>query len=115
MQNNYRKKRTVSLELATTNSDIYTCPDRYDGDVNSIIVSNATANVVTVSLDWYDSVSTNYYTIMEQVELKPYSLVQLTEFPLYLHKNDKIRGLASATTSVTITVAVEEHFNGTAA
>ena len=115
MQNNYRKKRTVSLELGTTNSDIYTCPDRYDGDVNSIIVSNATANVVTVSLDWYDSINTTYYTIMEQVELKPYSLVQMTEFPLYLHKNDKIRGLASATSAVTVTVAVEEHFNGTAA
>lgn len=115
MQNTYRKKRTVSKELGITNSDIYTCPDRYDGDVNSIIVSNASANVVTVSLDWYDSVNTTYYTIMEQVELKPYSLVQMTEFPLYLHKNDKIRGLASLATSITVTVAVEEHFNGTAA
>lgn len=115
MQDTYRKKRTISLELGTTNSDIYTCPDRYDGDVNSIIVSNATANVVTVSLDWYNSVNTTYYTIMEQVELKPYSLVQMTEFPLYLHKNDKIRGLASLATSITVTVAVEEHFNGTAA
>ena len=114
MQTN-RKRRTVALELGTTNSDIYTCPDRYDGDVNSIIVSNATANVVTVSLDWYDSVATTYYTIMEQVQLKPYSLVQLTEFPLYLHKQDKIRGLASTTSSITVTVAVEEHFNGTAA
>jgi hypothetical protein len=115
MQNTYRKKRTVSQELGITNSDIYTCPDRYDGDVNSIIVSNASASVVTVSLDWYDSVNTTYYTIMEQVELKPYSLVQMTEFPLYLHKNDKIRGLASLATSITVTVAVEEHFNGTAA
>jgi hypothetical protein len=110
-----RKKRTVAKELAITNSDIYICPDRYDGDVNSIIVSNATANVVTVSLDWYDSVGTTHYTIMEQVQLKPYSLVQLTEFPLYLHKQDKIRGLASAASAVTVTVAVEEHFNGTAA
>jgi hypothetical protein len=115
MQDTYRKRRTVSQGLGTTNSDIYTCPDRYDGDVNSIIVSNASANVVTVSLDWYDSVNTTYYTIMEQVELKPYSLVQMTEFPLYLHKNDKIRGLASLATSITVTVAVEEHFNGTAA
>jgi len=106
-----RKKRTLSLELGTTDSDIYTCPDRYDGDVNSIIVSNATANVVTVSLYWYDSVGTTNYTIMEQVELKPYSLVQLTEYPLFLRKQDKIGGLASATSSVTVTVAVEEHLN----
>jgi hypothetical protein len=106
-----RKKRTVALELGTTDSDIYTCPDRYDGDVNSIIVSNATADVVTVSLYWYDSVGTTNYTIMEQVELKPYSLVQLTEYPLFLRKQDKIGGLASATSSVTVTVAVEEHLN----
>ena len=106
-----RKKRTLGLVLGTTNSDIYTCPDRYDGDVNSIIVSNATADVVTVSLYWYDSVGTTNYTIMEQVELKPYSLVQLTEYPLFLRKQDKIGGLASATSSVTVTVAVEEHLN----
>ena len=110
MQTN-RKRRTVALELGTTDSDIYTCPDRYDGDVNSIIVSNATADVVTVSLYWYDSVGTTNYTIMEQVELKPYSLVQLTEYPLFLRKQDKIGGLASATSSVTVTVAVEEHLN----
>jgi hypothetical protein len=114
MQDTYRKKRTVSLELGTTNSDIYTCPDRYDGDVNSIIVSNATANDVTVSLDWYNNLNTTYYTIMEQVTLKPYSFVQLTEYPLYLRKSDKIRGLASVVSAITVTVAVEEHFNGAA-
>lgn len=114
MQDTYRKKRTVSLELGITNSDIYTCPDRYDGDVNSIIVSNATANVVTVSLDWYNSLNTTHYTIMEQVQLKPYSFVQITEYPLYLRKSDKIRGLASVASAVTVTVAVEEHFNGAA-
>jgi len=115
MQDTYRKRRTVASVLGITNGDIYTCPDRYNGDVNSIIASNATANTVTVSLDWYNTSTTTWYTIMEQVEIKPYSLVQLTEFPLYLQKTEKIRGLASATTSVTVTVAVEEHFNGTAA
>jgi len=115
MQDTYRKRRTVASVLGITNGDIYVCPDRYNGDVNSIIASNATANTVTVSLDWYNTSTSTWYTIMEQVEIKPYSLVQLTEFPLYLQKTEKIRGLASATTSVTVTVAVEEHFNGTAA
>ena len=109
-----RKKRTVSKELTTGDSDIYTCPDLFDGDVYSIIVTNASANVVTVSLDWYDSDTTTYYTIMEQVQLKPYSLVQLTEYPLYLRRQNKIRGLASVGSAVTVTVAVEESFNGVA-
>lgn len=106
------KKRTVSKELTTGNSDIYTCPDHYDGDVNSIIVANASASPVTVSLDWYDSDAVVYYTIMEQVELKPYSLVQLTEYPLYLRRQNKIRGLASIGAVVTVTVAVDENYNG---
>jgi hypothetical protein len=106
------KKRTVSKELTVTNSDVYTCPDRYDGNVNSIIVTNASANVVTVSLDWYDSDAVVDYTIMEQVELKPYSFIQLTEYPLYLRRQNKIRGLASIGSVVTVTVAVDETFNG---
>jgi hypothetical protein len=106
------KKRTVSKELTVTNSDVYTCPDHYDGNVNSIIVTNASANVVTVSLDWYDSDAVVDYTIMEQVELKPYSFIQLTEYPLYLRRQNKIKGLASAGSAVTVTLAVDETFNG---
>lgn len=104
------KKRTLSVELTTANQDLYTVPASFSGDVNSIIVSNASSSTVTFSLDWYESSSTTYHTIAETVKMIPNSILQITEYPLYLEKNDKIRGLASANSAITITISTEERF-----
>jgi len=108
-----RKKRTLSLELTTSNQDVYTVPKRFNADISSIIVSNTSSSSVTFSLDWYQSSSTTYFTIAETVTMVPNSILQITEYPLYLEKNDLIRGLASAGSSVTVTIATEEYFEAT--
>mgnify|MGYP003660804936 FL=1 len=108
-----RKKRTLSVDLTTSNQDVYTVPARFNGDVSSIIISNASSSPVTFSLDWYQSSSTTYFTIAETVTMVPNSILQITEYPLYLEKNDLIRGLASAGSSITVTVATEEYFEAT--
>ena len=104
------KKRTLSKELTTANQDIYTVPASFSGNVNSIIVTNASSSSVTFSLDWYQATSTSYFTIAETVKMQPNSIIQITEYPLFLEKNDKIRGLASANSAITVTVATEEMF-----
>ena len=104
------KKRTLSLELTTSNQDVYTAPASFSGDINSIIVSNTSGSSVTFSLDWYDDSATAYHTIAETVTMTPNSILQITEYPLYLEKNDKIRGLASSNSSITVTVSAEERF-----
>jgi len=109
MANMITKKRTVGLELTTSNQDIYTVPANHEANIKSIFISNLTSSTVTFSLDWYDSVSTTYYTITEQTTLKPNAIIQVTE-ALWLLKNDKIRGLASANSSVGITINVEEEY-----
>ena len=103
------KNRTVGLQLATTNATIYTVPDNWDGTISSICVANESSSPVTFSLDWYDSASTTYYTIAERVPMLPNSIIQITDV-LYLGQGDTIRGLASAATSVTVSVRVEEAF-----
>ena len=105
-----RKKRTVALELTTANQDIYTVPERLSSEVNSIYINNASSSLVTFSLDWYDAASTTFYTLAELVELPANSLLQITDYPLYLVGSDKIRGLASANSAVNITVSLEEFF-----
>jgi hypothetical protein len=105
-----RKKRTVALELTTANQDIYTVPARFTTEVNSIYINNASSSLVTFSLDWYDAASTTFYTLAELVELPANSLLQITDYPLYLIGSDKIRGLASANNAVNITVSLEEFF-----
>lgn len=103
------KNRTVGLQLATTNSTIYTVPNNWDTTISSIFVANDSSSPVTFSLDWYDSASTTYYTIAEKVSMLPNSIIQITDV-LYLGQGDSIRGLASAVSSVTVSIRMEEGF-----
>jgi hypothetical protein len=105
-----RKKRTLALELTTANQDVYTVPARFTCDVNSIYINNASSSLVTFSLDWYETSTTTYHTLAETVELPANSLLQITDYPLYLHPGDKVRGLASANSAVNISIALEEYF-----
>jgi hypothetical protein len=103
------RKRTIGLQLTTSNQDIYTVPAQHEAEIKSIIISNDTSNTVTFSLDWYKSSNTTYYTIAEATQLLPNGIIQI-EDSLYLFKGDVIRGLASANTSVTVTIKVNEDY-----
>lgn len=103
------KNRTVGIELTTANQDVYIVPANFEANIKSVYVNNASSNNVTFSLDWYDSQNATYYTMAETVELTGNSLLQITE-GLWLYKNDKLRGLASANSAVTIIINVEETF-----
>jgi len=105
-----RKKRTLALELTTSNQDIYTVPARFNADVNSIYINNASGSTVTFSLDWYEAATTTHHTLAETVELPPNSLLQITDYPLYLIRDDKIRGLASSNSAVNISISLEEYY-----
>jgi hypothetical protein len=103
------KNRTISQMLTTSNADIYTVPAQYESAVKSVYVNNASSSAVTFSLDWYDSSTTTFYTLAETVSMPANSLLQITD-AMWLHKNDKLRGLASAGSAITITFNVEEAF-----
>lgn len=103
------KNRSVGKELTTTNSTIYTVPSQFKAEVNSIVISNALAVRVTFSLDWYDSATTTYFTLAESVVLLPNSMLHI-DYPLYLHQNDLLRGLASSDNAVTVSVKVSEQY-----
>jgi hypothetical protein len=103
------KKRTVGLDLTTSNQDIYNVPANHEANIKSIFISNLTTSKVKFSLDWYDSANTTYHTIAEATALEPNGLIQITE-GFWLLKSDKIRGLASANSSVHININVEEEY-----
>lgn len=103
------RRRTVGLQLTTSNQDIYTVPAQHEAEIRSILISNDTSNTVTFSLDWYNSLNSTYYTITETTQLLPNGIIQI-EDSLYLFKGDKIRGLASANSAVTITIKVDEDY-----
>ena len=103
------KSRTVSLELTTSNQDIYTVPIIYEAEIKSIYIANNTSNQLTFSLDWYDSANTTYYTLAETTKLIANGLIQITD-GFWLYQGDKVRGLCSSNNNVTITIKVEEHY-----
>lgn len=103
------KNRTFGKELLLTNSTVYIAPPRFEGSVDSIIVSNTSASTVTFSLEWYESSSSTYYKIANQVKMYPNSILQLTD-GFILQPGDFIRGLSSVANSITISIKVKEEF-----
>lgn len=103
------KNRTVSATLTTSNQDVYVAPNQYTSNVVSILVTNTSSSVKTVSMDWYDSSATTYHTLMEQTTVPANGILQITN-AVWLDKEDKIRALASAGSSVEVTIYVEETF-----
>ena len=104
------KNRTLGLELGTSNATIYTVPNNWEGTVSSILITNLTSSVRTVSLDWYDSASTTYHPITKLTQVPPNGVIQITDV-LYLGQGDLIRGLASAAASINVSIRVEEAFS----
>ena len=103
------KNRTLGKELLLTNSTVYTTPPRFNSNVDSIVVSNSSGGIVRFSLDWYDSKTTTYYTIAEQMVLYPNSVLQITD-GFILQPNDTLRGLATVANVVTVMVKVREEY-----
>ena len=103
------KNRTLGAALGTTNSTIYTVPNNWDGTISSILITNLTAVPRTVSLDWYDSAATTYYSIAKTTIVPANGIIQITDV-LYLGQGDLIRGLASAAASINVSIRVEEAF-----
>jgi hypothetical protein len=103
------KNRTISTVLTTSNQDIYTVPQRWNAEVFSIFITNTTTSPRTISLEWYDSVNGTWNYLMKDMPLVPNGIIQIEE-AMYLVTTDKIRGLASVNSSVTVTLKVFEDF-----
>lgn len=103
------KNRSLGLTLATSNADVYIVPTSFKATIDSIFISNITSSAITFNLDWYKLSNTTYYPIATTVRMEPNSILQITD-ALYLEAGDKIRGLASAGTSIVVTIRVKEQY-----
>jgi hypothetical protein len=104
------KKRTVAQTLTTSSQDIYVVPAAFKADVSSIFVSNGSDSTVNVTMQWYRASDTMSFDIMDAVQMKPRSILQITA-PLYLDKNDKILGFANVGgNAITVSIRTEEFF-----
>lgn len=103
------KNRTISKVLTTSNADLYVVPERWNAEVFSIFITNTTNTPRKISMEWYDSINGTWAYLMKDMPLVPNGIIQIEE-SMYLIATDKIRGLADANTSVTVTFKVLEDF-----
>ena len=103
------KSRTLSKTLTTSNQDVYTAPDQYSALIRSILITNTTSSLQTVSMDWYDDSESAYHTMLEQTEIPANGIVQLTD-SLWLDREDKIRALAGSGSAIELSIFVQEVF-----
>lgn len=104
------KNRTVAKELTTSNANIYSVPPNYEAEIQSIVISNITASSKTFTLEWYNNDTTSYFALAKDVEVHGNSMLQVT-VPLWLVKNELIRGSASANSSIVVTVYARELYS----
>lgn len=103
------KNRTISKDLTASNADLYTVPANYEANITSVVISNVVSAERKFSFDWYSAEEGVWYTLAESTPIVGNGVVQF-ENTLWLRKGDKLRGLANVTSSVTITIKVQEYF-----
>jgi hypothetical protein len=103
------KNRTVALELTTSDGTIYTVPNNYETEIQSVIVSNIAGSKRKFTFEWYDASTATYFPLASEVDIEANMMIQVS-VPLWLVKGESLRGSASADNSVIITVYVKEYF-----
>lgn len=104
------RARTLGKVLTTSSQDIYTIPNSFTSHMDSIIIANITSNNITFTLQWYSLTDTITYSMFYNSILPPNTTIQITD-PLILQAGDIFRGLASANSSVNITLRVKEEYS----
>jgi hypothetical protein len=103
------KNRTLALELTTSNGNIYSVPANHEAEVQSIVISNIATTTRKFTLEWYNAATTSYFALAKDVEIHGNAIIQVTA-PLWLLKDELLRGSASANSSIVITVYVKEYY-----
>jgi hypothetical protein len=104
------RAKTLGKVLTTSSQDIYSIPNSFISNIDSIIISNITSSNVTFILQWYSSTDAVEYNVFYNSVLPANTTIQITD-PLILRSGDKLKGLASANSSVNITIRVQEEYS----
>jgi len=104
------RAKTLGKALTTSSQDIYSIPNSFTSIIDSIIISNITSSNVTFILQWYSSTDAVAYNMFYNSVLPANTTIQITD-PLILRSGDKLKGLASANSSVNITIRVQEEYS----
>ena len=102
--------QTTGASLTTSNAALVTCASEYVFKVNSIIISNVDGtNTATATVYFFDNSQTARYQIVNTVSVPADSTLVVIDrnSGIYLEEGDKIEGMASAASDLSIIVSYE--------
>jgi hypothetical protein len=103
------KNRTTAVVLTTSNQDVYTAPNLFKSNIDSILVTNSTSSAVTVTMEWWNETTNVYTKLLGSTSIKAGGIVQITDC-LAIEQKDVIRALASANSAITVTIRATETY-----
>jgi hypothetical protein len=103
------KNRTVATQLTTSNQDIYTAPPSFKATVDSILITNSSTTAATVTMEWWNKTLNEYTKLLGGTTIQAGGIVQITE-SMAIDQGDVIRALASAASSITVTIRATETY-----
>ncbi len=102
--------KTAYGNLTTSNSAWVTCASEYVNKINSIIVANVDGtNTATATVYFYSASAAARYQIIHQVPVPPGTSLNVMDrnSGIYLEEGDKIEGMASANSDLTMLVSYD--------
>jgi len=106
------KLRSIGKNLtAGTSNVLYTCPTNYTSKAVLLLVSNGTSGNKTITLQWYDTTTSESYSITNGYVLSAYGFLIFDQSYLVLNSGDYITATPEAGSTMSSIFTVEEYFD----
>ena len=111
--NTVTKGITVSATSGGASSDVvYTCPSSFDAEIDFLHITNGTASVQNVSLQWYHAETNTYHHILNDKSVAGKDVYNvITSDRIYLHSDDKITAFDGASSGLEVFLSGKEFYN----
>ena len=111
----FTKAKTLTATAGGASGDVvYTCPNFHTSLITFLNVSNGATSAKKYSIQWYESTTTTYHTIVDAVSLIASANEDvLSSGFIALSPGDKIIGFQESSLDFHITISGEEEYKPT--
>lgn len=100
--------KTVTTELTTSNTIVYTAPSGFTGIILMAQVSNVTTNAETVTFSHYDTSATTETELLKDFEIPGNDAASMITGKLILEDGDSVKAFAGSNSTLKLTLSILE-------
>lgn len=104
--------KTVTKELTTADSDVYTAPVGNTGIILMAQISNVTTSEANVTFSHYDSDTTTQTELVKNFPIAGNDANSVITGKMVLEAGQKVKAQASANSTLKLTLSILESLNG---